>query len=99
MKTVMISLTALLLCSTLLFSQDTTHKKAVFVRPPKTDSVAPVKPYLNFKLTPLQASQVVIALRNSTVLDAKTANSLADLFVLQANDKALQEDTTTIKPK
>lgn len=48
-------------------------------------------PIITFQLTLPQTSSVIYALRNSTLLDAKTANELADVLVVQANDTSFQK--------
>lgn len=56
----------------------------------------PVDPVVNFRLTLPQASSVIYAIRYSSLLDAKSANELADLLVNQANDTVLNKP---IKPQ
>lgn len=46
-------------------------------------------PVLIFKLSLPQATNIIYALRNSTFLDAKTGNELADILVYQANDTTM----------
>lgn len=54
----------------------------------------PPDPVLTFKLTLPQISSIIYSIRNSTILDAKTANELADLLVAQANDTTLNKPLT-----
>lgn len=48
-------------------------------------------PVLTFKLSLPQATNIIYSLRNSTFLDAKTANELADILVYQANDTTMNK--------
>lgn len=48
-------------------------------------------PVIILHLTLPQTTNVVYTLRNSTILDAKTANELADLIVTQASDTMINK--------
>lgn len=48
-------------------------------------------PVINLRLTLPQLSSVIYSIRNSTLLDAKSANELADILVSQANDTTLNK--------
>ena len=48
-------------------------------------------PVLTFKLTLPQTTNIIYSLRNSTFLDAKTGNELADILVSQANDTTMNK--------
>lgn len=56
-------------------------------------------PVINFRLSLPQASSVIYALRYTTILDAKTANELADLLVAQSNDSTLNKRITPAEQK
>jgi hypothetical protein len=49
----------------------------------------PQDPIINFRVPLSKTSQIIYAIRYSQMLDAKTANELADLLVSQANDTTL----------
>lgn len=56
-------------------------------------------PVINFHIPLSKTSQVIYAIRYSQVLDAKTANELADFLVAQANDTTLNKPlVSTIAP-
>ena len=48
-------------------------------------------PVINFRLSLPQASTLIYAIRYTTILDAKSANELADLLVAQSNDTTLNK--------
>jgi hypothetical protein len=58
----------------------------------------PQEPEINFKVPKSQVGSLLYAIRYTQVLDAKTANELADLLVKQANDTTLNKPTVQQKP-
>lgn len=75
----------ILSCSIICIVIGVLHAKAQQRQQNQTD------PTLIFKLTLPQATSIIYSLRNSTFLDAKTANELADIMVYQANDTTMNK--------
>jgi len=59
----------------------------------------PADPVLNFRLSLPQASQLIYAIRYSSILDAKSANELADLLVNQSQDTVLNKSLMLQQPQ
>jgi apolipoprotein N-acyltransferase len=95
MKRTLSYLTALFLTvSVLIFAFIYTDAQTKTVQKPAQD------PVVNFRLSLPQASQIIYAIRYTTILDAKSANELADLLVNQSNDTTLNKRPGTAeKPK
>lgn len=72
----------------------------VFIQAQNKTPQKPPDPVINFRLSLPQASQAIYAIRYSTILDAKSANELADLLVNQSNDTTLNKQLIPAqKPK
>ena len=62
-------------------------------------TTSPAEPVITFKVPVSRVNQVIYAIRYTQIMDAKTANELADFLVAQANDTTLNRPQPTIPPR